>query len=159
MPGIEARTIRTNGFDELGFNCYTLGPSRGNPVLKDVKFRQALNWAVDKAKIVSLAYGGHARPGTTVITPDYYKDPDWHWQPPADQLYGFDLAKAGQLLDAAGYPLKNGVRVDKQGKPISLRLWARAESTTSQNVGRLLSGWFRQLGLKITSSRPWTTAR
>ncbi len=46
-PGIEARTIATNGFDELAFNCYE-GPSRGNPVLKDVKFRQALNWAVDK---------------------------------------------------------------------------------------------------------------
>ncbi len=150
VPGIEARTIRTNGFDELAFNCYSLGPSRGNPVLKDWKFRQALNWAVDKAKICTLAYGGHAKPGTTVITADYYKDPDWHWQPPADVLYGFDLAKAGQLLDAAGYPLKNGVRVDKQGKPIALRLWSRAESMTSQNVGRLLTGWFRQLGLKIT---------
>ena len=150
VPGIEARTIRTNGFDELAFNCYSLGPSRGNPVLKDWKFRQALNWAVDKAKICTLAYGGHAKPGTTVITADYYKDPDWHWQPPADVLYGFDLAKAGQLLDAAGYPLKNGVRVNKQGKPIALRLWSRAESMTSQNVGRLLTGWFRQLGLKIT---------
>jgi peptide/nickel transport system substrate-binding protein len=150
VPGIEARTIRTNGFDELAFNCYSLGSSRGNPVLKDWKFRQALNWAVDKAKICTLAYGGHAKPGTTVITADYYKDPDWHWQPPADVLYGFDLAKAGQLLDAAGYPLKNGVRVDKQGKPISLRLWSRAESMTSQNVGRLLTGWFRQIGLKIT---------
>jgi len=149
VPGIEARTIRTNGYNELGFNCYTLGPSRGNPVLKDAKFRQALNWAVDKAKLVSIVYGGHAAPGTTVITPHYYKEPDWHWQPPADVLYGFDLAKAGQLLDAAGYPLKNGVRLDKQGKPISLRLWAREASTTSQNIGRLMAGWFSHLGLKI----------
>ncbi len=150
QPGIEARTIRTNGFDELAFNCYTLGPSKGNPVLKDVKFRQALNWAVDKDRICALAYGGHATPATTVMTADYYKDPDWHWQPPADVKYSFDIAKAGQLLDAAGYPLKNGVRIDKQGKPITLRLWSRTDSMTSQNVGRLMTGWFRRLGLKIT---------
>jgi len=150
QPGIEARTIRTNGFDELAFNTYSIGPSKGNPVLKDVKFRQALNWAIDKDRICELAYGGHATPATTVITADYYKDPDWHWQPPADVKYGFDIAKAGQLLDAAGYPLKNGVRVDKQGKPITLRLWSRTESMTSQNVGRLMTGWFRRLGLKIT---------
>ena len=43
-------------------------------------------------------------------------------------MYTFDLAKAGAMLTAAGYPLKNGVRVDKQGKPIKLRLWARSES-------------------------------
>ena len=41
-PGITARAIATDGFDELAFNCYT-GPSKGHPVLRDVKFRQALN--------------------------------------------------------------------------------------------------------------------
>ena len=42
----------------------------------------------------------------------------------------FDLAKAGQMLTAAGYPLKNGVRVDKQGKPIKLRLWTPQRAPT-----------------------------
>ena len=149
QPGIEARTVRTNGFDELGFNCYA-GTSRGNPVLRDAKFRQALNWAVDKDRICAIVYGGHAEPATTVITAAYYKDPDWHWEPPAAQKYAFDLAKAGQALDAAGYPLKNGVRVDKQGKPITLRLAARSESMNSQSAAKLLAGWFEQIGLKIT---------
>jgi peptide/nickel transport system substrate-binding protein len=150
VPGIEARTVETNGFDELAFNCYT-GPSRGNPVLKDIQFRQALNWAVDRDKIAAIAYGGHARAATTVITEDYYTDPDWHWQPPADQTYGFDVAKAGQLLDAAGYKDGDGdgVREDKQGEPIKLRLWARAESMVSQSVGKLLAGWFKEIGLTI----------
>ena len=53
------------------------------------------------------------------------------------------------MLDAAGYPLKNGVRVNKQGKPIVLRLWARSDDVPSQNSGKLVTGWFRQLGLKI----------
>jgi peptide/nickel transport system substrate-binding protein len=149
-PGIEARTIQTNGFDELAFNCYT-GPSRGNPVLKDVKFRQALNYAVDKDKIIAVPYGGHAEPGTTVITANYYSDPDWHWEPPAAEAYGFDLEVAKQKLDEAGYRDTNGdgVREDTSGKPIKLRLWARSESITSQNVGKLITGWFKSIGLEI----------
>jgi peptide/nickel transport system substrate-binding protein len=153
QPGIEARTIGTNGFDELAFNCYSRGPSRGNPVLKDVKFRQALNWAVDRDKICAIAYGGHARPATTVITADYYSDPDWHWEPPADVKYGFDLEKAGQLLDAAGYTDTNGDGIrEYKGKPITLRLWCRAGKMEYQNIERLVAGWFRSIGLKMVVS-------
>ena len=153
VPGIEARTIGTNGFDELAFNCYSRGPSRGNPVLKDPKFRQAVNWAVDKDKICAIAYGGHARPATTVVTADYYTDPDWHWEPPADVKYGFDLEKAKQLLDAAGYKDTNGDGIrEAGGKPIVLRLWCRDGSVTYQNVERLVAGWFRSIGLKMVVS-------
>ena len=37
-------------FYHLGFNCYDSPDSKGNPVLLDVKFRQALEWAVDRQK-------------------------------------------------------------------------------------------------------------
>jgi peptide/nickel transport system substrate-binding protein len=139
-----------NGFDELGFNCYAGPTSLGNPVLRDWRFRQALQWAVDKNKIVQIGYEGHATPATTIICDGYYKPPlDWHWQPPADQTYTFDLAKAGQMLSAAGYPLRSGVRVDKQGRPIVLRLFARSESETDQTVAKLIVGWLGQIGLKV----------
>ena len=137
--------------DELAFNCYT-GPSLGNPVLKDWHFRQALQYAVDHDKLVQIAYGGLAQPATSVLVSHLWSDPDWHWQPPADQMYTFNLAKAGQMLTAAGYPLKNGVRVDKSGKPIKLRLWARASSDSSQSAGKLITGWFDALGLKVVLS-------
>jgi peptide/nickel transport system substrate-binding protein len=137
--------------DELAFNCYT-GPSLANPVLKDWHFRQALQYAIDHNKLVQIAYGGLAQPATSVLVSHLWSDPDWHWQPPADQMYTFDLAKAGQMLTAAGYPLKNGVRVDKQGKPIKLRLWTRATSDSGQSAGKLIAGWFDRLGLKIVLS-------
>ena len=131
-------------------NCYE-GTSRGNPVLKDVTFRQALNWGIDRQKIVDLAWAGRAQPGTTIMTPDSWVDPDYHWQPPADATYTYDPAKAKPMLDAAGYKDTDGdgIREDKNGKPIKLRLWARAESPESQKTGSLLTGWFRDLGLKI----------
>ena len=75
-----------------------------------------------------------------------WENPDYHWQPPAGQAYTFDLAKAGQMLTAAGYPLKNGVRLNKQGKPIVLRLSRGATRTSSQSAGKLIAGWFDKLG-------------
>ena len=149
---ISVQACAQKAFDYLSFNCYT-GPSGGNPVLRDWKFRNALNWAIDRQKLVELAYDGYATPGSTLFEPNFY-DPklDWHWTPPASEAYTFDLQKASQLLTAAGYPLVNGVRLNKQGKPIVLRLWARTESPSSQVMGKLITGWFEQLGLKIKFS-------
>jgi len=152
VPDISAQACAQKAYDYLGFNCYT-GPSGGNPVLRDWKFRNALNWAIDKQKLVALAYNGYATPGSTIFEPNFY-DPslDWHWTPPASEAYTFDLQKAGQMLTAAGYPLVNGVRLNKQGKPIVLRLWGRTDSDPSQVMGKLITQWFRDLGLKIQYS-------
>jgi peptide/nickel transport system substrate-binding protein len=149
QSGLNTMAYETIGFEEIGFNCYTGGPSLGNPVLKDYKFRQALQWAVDKQELNRIAYGGLGIPADTIINQGYYHSPDWHWTPPADQAYSFDLTKAGQLLDAAGYPLKNGVRVDRDGKPIELRLFTRSEDNATVSVGKLLVGWFGKIGIKV----------
>ena len=149
-PNMQAISYNLLTWDYLALNCYA-GKSRGNPVLKDVAFRQALNWGIDRQRIVDLAFSGKAKPGTTIMTPGSWVKPDYHWQPPADQMYTYDPAKAKQLLDAAGYKDANGdgIREGKDGKPITLRLWARTESPESQTTGKLLAGWFRNLGLKI----------
>jgi peptide/nickel transport system substrate-binding protein len=149
-PGMETIAYNLLTWDYLSLNCYA-GKSRGNPVLKDVAFRQALNWGIDRQRVVDLAWAGKAAPGTSIMTPDSWVDPDYHWQPTAEQQYAYDPAKAKELLDAAGYKDVNGdgVREGKDGKPIKLRLWARAESPESQKTGSLLTGWFRELGLKI----------
>ena len=66
--------------------------------------------------------------------------------------YTFDLAKAGQQLDAAGYKEVNGVRLDKSGKPITLRLYALTENSMEQTEAKLIDGWFKSLGIKISLS-------
>jgi peptide/nickel transport system substrate-binding protein len=101
---------------------------------------------------VSTAYNGYAAPGTTILPPNTWQNPDYHWQPSPGQAYTFNLAKAGQMLTSAGYPLKNGVRVDKQGKPITLRLWATTDNDQAQVAGRLITGWLMKLGLHIQYS-------
>jgi peptide/nickel transport system substrate-binding protein len=143
-------------FDYLSFNCYK-GPSLGNPVLRDVKFRQALNWGIDKVKMAELAYQGYADPATSIFEVNYYNPTlDWHWQPPADVEYQFDPAKAKQLLADAGYKDTDGDGIlndpNNGNKNISLRLWSRVQSPQSQVMGKLIAGWWKDLGLDIKYS-------
>jgi len=151
LTSIRAVTI---GFDQLGFNCadQKIYPkSTGHPVLTDPAFRQALQWAVDKDKIVAIGYNGDAAPADTIITREFYSaEADFHWTPPADEAYTFDLEKAKAALDAAGYTDGdgNGIR-EYKGKDIKLRLYARTESPESQNCGKLITGWFEDIGLDI----------
>ena len=155
-PALASEACSQKAFDYLSFNCYT-GPSLGNPVLRDVKFRQALNWAVDKDKLTTLAYQTYADPATSIFEVNFY-DPnlDWHWEPPADVKYTFDLTKAKQALADAGYKDTDGDGIlndPKNGdKDIKLRLWSRTESAQSQVMGKLITGWWKDLGLDIQYS-------
>jgi peptide/nickel transport system substrate-binding protein len=150
--GIHTIAYNFYNWDYLNLNCSASPDSTGNPVLRDVRFRDALNYAIDRNKLCRLAYAGLAAPATTILPPDTWSNPDYHWQPPASQAYTFDLAKANQLLTAAGYPLKNGVRLNKQGKPISLSLLTATDFPEGQIEAKLIAGWLQQLGLKINLS-------
>ena len=152
-PGFKSVAYNYYDWDYLEFNCYDKSSSLGNPVLRDWRFRNALNYAIDRPHLCAVAYSGLATPGTTIIPPHTFADPDYHWQPPADQLYTFDLAKAGQLLTQAGYKLSpSGARLNKQGKPITLRLVTTTDFPEGQTEAKLIDGWLGQLGLKIDLS-------
>ncbi len=148
--GLEALSYNYRNWDYLDINCYEEPGSLGHPVLRDPAFRQALNYAIDRERLVSIAWSGNAAPGTTIMPPKTWVDPDYHWQPPADQLYSFDTAKAGQMLDAAGYTDSdgNGIR-EYKGEDITLRLYALAGDVHGQGEGKLITGWLKELGLKM----------
>ena len=152
VKGVKAIAYPFYEWDYLQFNCYDKASSLGNPVLRDWRFRNALNYAIDKQRLCGLAYGGLAQPATTIITPNTFTNPDYHWQPPASEAYTFDLAKANQLLDQAGYRRgANGLRLYK-GRPIVLRLEATTDQPECQIEAKLITGWLQQLGLTIKLS-------
>jgi peptide/nickel transport system substrate-binding protein len=147
---LKALGAEVNWLSDFGFNCDTSKNSLGNPVVRDPAFRQALNWAIDREAIVKTAYFGRATPGTSLIRPDFYANPDWHWQPPASDLYTYDPAKAKAALDAAGYTDTNGDGIrDYKGQPIVLRLFVRTQSESDQRAGKLLVGYLDAVGLKV----------
>jgi peptide/nickel transport system substrate-binding protein len=75
-----------------------------DPVLKDVRVRQAIAYALDRRPLIHYLMRDSARPAASVLPPE-----SWAYDPDVRQ-YLHDPAKACQLLDAAGYPAKNGVR-------------------------------------------------
>jgi peptide/nickel transport system substrate-binding protein len=151
VDGIQPVAYNFFNWDYLSLNCYE-GESLGHPVLRDWRFRNALNYAVDRQALCDIAYVGKAEPGTTILPPGMWSDPDYHWGPPPDQLYTFDLARAGQLLDEAGYKLgPDGLRLYR-GEPIELRLWTTTESAPEQTALKLVAGWLKKLGLRIEVS-------
>ena len=93
--GITTSQSTSWNFIELAMNCYDSPDSKGNPVLKDQQFRTAVNWAVDRQKVVDVAYQQYATLGSSLIVP-YSK---YHWEPPADQAFTYDPEKAKQILD------------------------------------------------------------
>ncbi len=151
LPGFGVNeAAASNAWENLGFNCYT-GPSKGDPACADPAFRRALNWAVDRDKIAEVAFFGHAVPATSILMGGFWKDPDYHWVPTDAQRYSFDLERAAQELDAAGYRDADGdgVREGKDGKPLKLRLWAVSEKPEYTGAAKLIASWFEEVGVGV----------
>jgi peptide/nickel transport system substrate-binding protein len=81
----------------LGFNLR-------DPILKDVRVRQAVAYALDRGPMIEYLWRGEAQAARSILPPQ-----SWAYNgdlPP----YDHDPDKARELLDAAGYPAVNGVR-------------------------------------------------
>ena len=75
-----------------------------DPILRDVRVRQAIAYAIDRRPMIEYLWRGQAELARSVL-------PTQSWAYDGNvQSYEHDPAKAKQLLDEAGYPLVNGVR-------------------------------------------------
>jgi peptide/nickel transport system substrate-binding protein len=112
IPSLKAAgfTIVTNSYPHIWPWMYNIGAA--NSPFKDVRVRQALNYCVDRASLVTLL-NGTAEPSVGWLKPT---DPGFG--NPVNR-YGFDPAKGRALLAAAGYtgakPLSFKVMISTSG--------------------------------------------
>ncbi|MEV0583168.1 ABC transporter substrate-binding protein [Nonomuraea sp. NPDC050310] len=124
----------------------------GHPALKDVKVRQALHYAIDKKALVDQVQNGLAVPAEGSIVPPMYKD--FFWQAEGADKVSFDLAKANQILDEAGYKKgADGVRTmpDDPNKKLEFRFSIHTETPTEEKLAQFLTGWFKEIGITLTT--------
>ena len=108
------------------------------PAFKDVRVRQALAYAIDKNKIVSVVFGGKRDVAEDILAkgiPGF--DPAFKGLP-------YDPAKAKQLLAAAGHPGGAGI------PPIPLT-YRGSLPDLAKTVDQIRQMWAETLGLKIES--------
>jgi peptide/nickel transport system substrate-binding protein len=75
-----------------------------DPILKDVRVRQAIACAINRQPIIDYLWRGFAQPAISVLPPQ-------SWAYNADiPRYDYDPERARQILDAAGYAPVNGIR-------------------------------------------------
>jgi peptide/nickel transport system substrate-binding protein len=75
-----------------------------DPILRDVRVRHALAFAIDRRPILEYLWRGFAQPAASIL-------PVQSWAYTSDvATYRYDPQRAQQILDSAGYPAVNGVR-------------------------------------------------
>lgn len=119
----------------------------GHPALGDVKVREALALAIDRATIVKRVRDGLAQVGASYLPPSL---PQYAWQPSGSEKFGYDPAKANSVLDAAGYKKgSDGIRVDPKSKrKLEFRLGIHSDDDADAKVSTYLAGWFKEIGVK-----------
>jgi len=107
----------------LGYLAFNLQ----DPILKDVRVRQAMAHAIDRQTILHYLLNDSGRLADSVLPPEH-----WAYDSPGTH-YAFDPDKANALLDAAGHPRgADGVRFHLVMK------------TSTDESGRLLAAVLQQ---------------
>ncbi len=153
LPPTAISAVRSAGFAvaktvAFGFRDFIIN---SNP--RKTQHRELLNplvrlafaHAIDRNQIVRTAWGGYARPGSSVISPAYGA-----WNNPALHPESFNLTLASQLLNRAGYRTGPGGLRIASGHPMSYTLlFVSDEKGPGSRAFQIIQGDFRKIGVQL----------
>jgi peptide/nickel transport system substrate-binding protein len=144
--------LQCTGFSvELGI-C--MQPNTLNNLRRDPAVIKAMAYATNKEFIKNSIYRGYAETGSTIISPVYG---DLYWAPSPEDAYTFDLAKANQTLDDAGYYWgSDGIRragvgnaYGFEGTKLMFEIIVEQELMEDRDTATKLREDFRKVGIQI----------
>lgn len=134
--GINTVYSQVDGYEGVLLNL-------SHPPLNDLKVRQALAYAINKQELVDKLTCNTQK----IATEDH---PAWMWaHNPSVTTYNFDVAKAKQLLQQAGYTAGAGGTLQKGGQPLSLLAVTNNSNTTRRQLAVLVQAQLRQVGIDM----------
>ena len=115
------------------------------PFLSDKRVREALARSVSRADVLDLAEQGLGTPQYSFVPPTNQK-----WVNPSVERYDFDLSRARQLLQDAGYQQQQGGQLmGKDGQPVRLQVVYPTTSAPRAKIAAYLQQQYRELGIQV----------
>jgi peptide/nickel transport system substrate-binding protein len=143
---IDIMRFPTNGYGYVGLNLL-------NPKFKDVKVRQAMMYALNRAAVVEKVYGEYAR---VVNIPE--SNVSWAYDDDGVNTYDYDLDKAGQLLDEAGWKLNADGKREKDGQLLSFKFSCMSPHAVTDILLPVMKDDYAKLGIDVTvENLDWPT--
>ncbi|MDW7671425.1 MAG: ABC transporter substrate-binding protein [Bacillota bacterium] len=144
---IDAISAVVLGFTELSFNSWDDPSSTSHPLLQEFPVRHAIEYSIDKQRILDMVYSGQGSVGTTLVPPEGF----YHYEPTANELRDYDVLMANQVLEEAGYSDLNGdgIRQAPDGTPLEFLLTLRADNADEVQAGQMIAGMVAEAGIKF----------
>ena len=145
MVNLPPDTIETLGTDPAlkiekfnGANVQVLTINTQSKPLDDVRVRQAIAYAIDRAKIIQDLLRGQGKIANSILPEE-----SWAYSPGTE--YSFDQAKARQLLDEAGF--KPDAKGNRFPQPIKFKISA-GTSAISQ-YAQVIQNQLQEVGIPV----------
>ena len=134
-------------------------PNLTNPLLANVKVREAMAYAIDRGKVSSIGESNYEPPANQagIVTPTFAS---WLDTSLANQYhYTYDVTKAKQILASAGFKLgSDGIMANSKGQKLSFPIiniggysdWVASVQVIQQD--------FKAVGIQITPDNLSNTA-
>ena len=120
-------------------------PNLSNPILQDVRVREALLRGVDVKSIVDRLFSGHAEIARTFINglDDHYDA--------TEPLYGYDPARARTLLEQAGWmPGPGGIRRNAAGERLSFEFASTSGNRVRELTQQVMQSQWKAIGIEVS---------
>ncbi len=119
-----------------GTNITHLGVNLQDALLKDIRIRQALAFAIDRETIIRDILRGQARVANSVLP-----TAQWAYEPNIAN-YAYNTEKAKQLLDEVG-------KVEKDGQPRMKLTLKTSTLSISRKIGEAIQAQLGRIGVKL----------
>ena len=110
----------------------------------DLAVRQAIEYGIDKDSISKTLLFGINPPARGPLAPVSFA----YWKG-AEQLYGFDAAKASSVLEQAGWAAGSGGIRAKGGQSLSVEFWTLSDIVSFQNIAQAFQAQMKTVGIDV----------
>ena len=127
----------------LAFNI-THNDPKLRSIYSDIRFRQAISYAINRTEINDVIYFGLGKPSQALPAQVSFTT-----EADANYMTEYDVAKASALLDEMGMKKGgDGFRTYPDGSPFTI-LWEYSSQMASAEFVKLVSDYMKAVGLKV----------